>query len=92
MPLVVLQVSVGLLALLGSGQILTDGLGLDPAWLRRTPFPDWTLPALALMLLPGAGELVAAACSDGARQADPLCCRGRDGKPPRRWCTVSGRR
>ncbi|GAA1751033.1 hypothetical protein [Kocuria aegyptia] len=60
-PLVALQVSVGLLALLGGWQMLTGGLGLDPAWLQRTPFPDWTLPALALMLLPGAGELIAAA-------------------------------
>lgn len=60
-PLVALQVSVGLLAVLGGWQMLTGGLRLDPEWLRRTPFPDWTLPGLALLLLPGVGELVAAA-------------------------------
>lgn len=36
-------------------------LELDQAWLPKTPFTAWMIPGIALLLLPGVGELLAAA-------------------------------
>lgn len=60
-PLVVLQLFVGVFAVAGGLLMLTGNMGLEQAWLQKTPFNDWTLPGIALLLLPGAGELLAAA-------------------------------
>lgn len=59
-PLVVLQVLVGGLAVAGGLLMLIGNMELDQAWLQKTPFTAWTIPGIALLLLPGIGELVAA--------------------------------
>ena len=41
--------------------MLIGNMELDPAWLQKTPFTGWTIPGIALLLLPGVGELLAAA-------------------------------
>jgi hypothetical protein len=41
--------------------MLTRHMELDQAWLQETPFTAWTIPGIALLLLPGVGELLAAA-------------------------------
>lgn len=59
--LVALQLLVGGLALAGGLMMLTGNMELDQAWLQKTPFTAWTIPGIALLLLPGVGELLAAA-------------------------------
>lgn len=60
-PLALLQFSVGCFALVRGWLMMTGRMDLGQAWLQRTPFQDWTLPGIALMLLPGLGEMVAGA-------------------------------
>jgi hypothetical protein len=61
LPLIGLQALIGVMAMYAGWHLMSDGWGMDPRWLAHTPFPDWRLPGLALFLLPGVGELVAAA-------------------------------
>ena len=58
--LIVLEAVVGLNAVLAGYQMLTGGWDLPARWLVHTPFDSWALPGLALLLLPGLGELLAA--------------------------------
>ena len=60
-PLVILQLLVGGLAVAGGVLMLTGNMELEQAWLQKTPFTGWTIPGIALLLLPGVGELLAAA-------------------------------
>ena len=60
-PLVVLQLLVGGLAVAGGLMMLTGNMELDQDWLQQTPFTAWTIPGIALLLLPGAGELLTTA-------------------------------
>ena len=60
-PLVVLQLLVGGLAVAGGLMMLTGNMELDQDWLQKTPFTAWTIPGIALLLLPGAGELLTTA-------------------------------
>jgi hypothetical protein len=60
-PLVVLQLLVGGFAVAGGVLMLTGNMELDQAWLQKTPFTAWTIPGIALLLLPGVGGLLAAA-------------------------------
>ena len=60
-PLVVLQLLVGVSAVTGGLLMLAGNMELEQAWLQKTPFSNWTIPGIALLLLPGVGELVAAA-------------------------------
>lgn len=60
-PLVVLQLMIGGFAVAGGLLMLTGNMALDQAWLQKTPFSDWAVPGIALLLLPGVGELLAAA-------------------------------
>lgn len=59
-PLVILQLLVGLFAVAGGWFMLTGNMELQQDWLQKTPFVDWTVPGIALLLLPGVGELIAA--------------------------------
>lgn len=36
------------------------GIGLDPAWLNGSPFPDFRVPGLFLLVILGAGPLLVA--------------------------------
>jgi hypothetical protein len=60
--LVVIEALVGLGALAGGIAILTGVFGqwLPTAWLQGTPFSDYTIPGLILLLVIGGGMLVAA--------------------------------
>lgn len=60
-PLVILQLLVGCFAVAGGWLMLTGNMELELDWLQNTPFGNWTIPGIALLLLPGAGELLAAA-------------------------------
>ncbi|WP_052206721.1 hypothetical protein [Sinomonas humi] len=60
-PLATLQLLVGAFAVVGGLLMMTGNMGLQQDWLEKTPFTDWTIPGLALLLLPGLGELLAAA-------------------------------
>ena len=60
-PLAFLQFLVGCFAVVGGGLMLTGRMELQQGWLQKTPFHDWTFPGIALMLLPGLGELMAGA-------------------------------
>lgn len=57
--LAVLQFVVGSFAIAGGWLMLTGQMELEQDWLQKTPFQDWTVPGIALMLLPGAGEVAA---------------------------------
>ena len=60
-PLVALQLLVGCFAVAGGWFMLAGTMELQQDWLQHTPFTNWTVPGVALLLLPGAGELLAAA-------------------------------
>ncbi|ELT45047.1 hypothetical protein ACJJV6_11645 [Arthrobacter nitrophenolicus] len=59
-PLVALQLLVGCFAVAGGWFMLAGAMELQQDWLQHTPFTNWTVPGIALLLLPGAGELLAA--------------------------------
>ena len=58
---IAVEVVVGLGALVGGASLLADaeGFGMNASWLAGTPFPDYTLPGLVLLLI-AAGMLAAA--------------------------------
>jgi hypothetical protein len=58
LALIGLGLFLGVTAGAGAGAVLPT---LPPAWLVGTPFPDDTLPALALAVVVGGGALVGAA-------------------------------
>ena len=58
--LIVLEALVGLNAVWAGYQMLTGGWSLPTRWLVHTSFDSWALPGLALLMLPGVGELLAA--------------------------------
>jgi hypothetical protein len=53
----ILQALVGLTAILGGGQLAADptgqGAGLPIEWLSGSPFPDYRIPGLVLLLVVG---------------------------------------
>jgi hypothetical protein len=63
---------VGIGALYGGWSLLTNpaALGADPVWLEGSPFPDFTVPGLVLLVVIGGGMLVTALLAIfGARSA-----------------------
>ncbi len=58
--LVVLDAVVAVAAVFGGIGLYRDGMGMPDEWLDRTPFPDWRLPGLALLVLVAVPQLVAA--------------------------------
>lgn len=58
---VVLELLVGAAAVYGGIGLIVDRIGMDPAWLRDTPFTSWTVPGVLLLLFVAAPMLVAAA-------------------------------
>jgi hypothetical protein len=50
---------IGLTAVYGGIALLRYGSGMPLEWLRGTPFPDWTLPGLSLMLIVGGTHIAA---------------------------------
>ena len=58
-----LEIFLGVGALYGGIELLTDadGFGLKKVWLDGTPFPDYTIPGLFLLVVIGGGMLAAAA-------------------------------
>ena len=61
--LAAVELFLGVGALYGGIELLTDavGFGLKEAWLDGTPFPDYMIPALFLLVVIGGGMLAAAA-------------------------------
>ncbi len=65
---------VALGAIYGGYRLLADpvGLGVKQAWLDGTPFPDYTVPGITLLVVIGGGMLfTAAAAVRGAPVASP---------------------
>ena len=60
--LVVLQAFVGVGALVGGYDLLADaeGLGMQKDWLEGSPFADYRIPGLFLLIVIGGGMLVSA--------------------------------
>jgi peptidoglycan/LPS O-acetylase OafA/YrhL len=60
--LVVLEGFVGIGALYGGINLLTDanGFGVEESWLDGTPFPNYTIPGVFLFVVVGGGMLAAA--------------------------------
>jgi peptidoglycan/LPS O-acetylase OafA/YrhL len=56
---------VGIGALFGGYGLLSDaeGLGAKEAWLEGTPFPDYTVPGIVLLVVIGGGMLATAAAA-----------------------------
>lgn len=61
--LIALEAFVGGGALYGGTMLLfdADGFGVRESWLQGSPFSDYTIPGLALLVLIGGGMLAAAA-------------------------------
>lgn len=55
-------VFVGVGALYGGVNLIVDaeGFGMEASWLEGTPFSDYTVPGIALLVMIGGGMLVAA--------------------------------
>lgn len=60
--LVGLEVLVGIMAIYGSVSLLVDaeGFGVKDEWLRGSPFTNYQIPALALLVSVGGSSLLAA--------------------------------
>lgn len=60
--LVALQAFIGVGALFGGYGLLADaeGLGMEEEWLDGSPFPDYRIPGLFLLLVIGGGMLASA--------------------------------
>jgi hypothetical protein len=61
--LVTLEAFVGIGAVYGGIRLLADadGFGIEASWLDGTPFPDYTIPGLVLLVVIGGSMLAAAA-------------------------------
>ncbi len=61
--LAAVQIVLGIAALFGGYGLLADaeGLGMREAWLDGSPFPDYTVPGLVLLVAIGGGMLVSGA-------------------------------
>jgi hypothetical protein len=70
-----LELLIGADALWGGVMLMSDAWRMPTDWLRHSPFDDWFLPGLALIVLIGGSQLVAAvACSPVARGPGPRRC------------------
>lgn len=70
--LFVLLIFGGLTAVAGGIGLLTEGIPASPDWLHGSPFHDYTVPALSLMILVGGSMLLAAAMILSGREAGVL--------------------
>ena len=73
--LVALELFVGIGAVYGGIELLVDaeGFGMKEAWLDGTPFPDYTVPGLVLLVVIGGGMIATAAIKlAGSRLAAPV--------------------
>jgi len=71
-----LDVCVGLTAIAGGVGLLTGAIPFSLAWLKGSPFSDYTVPGLALGLLVGGCSLFAAATILGGREVGVLASAG----------------
>ncbi len=71
-PLVVLEVFIALGAIAGGIGLLTRAIPASLEGLQCSPFVDYTIPALSLMVIVGGGMLVAAATILSGREFDVL--------------------
>jgi hypothetical protein len=55
-----LELFIGANALWGGVMLMADAWRMPTDWLRHSPFDDWFLPGLALIVLIGGSQLVAA--------------------------------
>jgi hypothetical protein len=70
-----LELFVGVGALYGGYELLVDAerFGMETTWLEGTPFPDYTVPGLFLVVVIGGGMLLAAGLAVvGSRHAAPV--------------------
>lgn len=67
------EIVVGIAALGGGYGLLRDaeGMGAERAWLDGSPFSDYTVPGLALLVVGGGGLLAAAAIALRAPRRGP---------------------
>jgi hypothetical protein len=72
--LAALELFIGVGAVYGGVELLTDadGFGLKEAWLDGSPFPDYTIPGVFLLVVIGGGMIAAAVLTlGGSRLAAP---------------------
>lgn len=70
--LFVLLIFGGLTAVAGGIGLLMGGIPASPDWLQGSPFHDYTVPALSLMILVGGSMLLASATILTGREAGIL--------------------
>jgi hypothetical protein len=65
---------MGVAAVAGGYGLLADaeGLGLRESWLHGSPFPDYTVPGLVLLVAIGGGMLLSAALALSGSRLAPL--------------------
>jgi hypothetical protein len=71
---IAVELFLGIGAVFGGWSLLADaeGFGMETSWLDGTPFPDYTIPGLTLLVVVGGGMLAAAALALlGSRWAGP---------------------
>ncbi len=51
---------VGVAAVIGGISLMRTGSGMPTSWLSDTPFNSWVLPGLALIVVVGTSQLIAA--------------------------------
>ena len=75
---IAVELFVALGALVGGASLLADakGFGMDTAWLEGTPFPDYTVPGVALLLIAAAMLVAAALAVAGSPLAGPAARLG----------------
>jgi len=68
--LIGLEVFTGVMAIYGGISLLIDaaGFGVNEAWLHGSPFSNYQIPAVALLVFVAGGNLAAAALLSGRRE------------------------
>jgi hypothetical protein len=72
--LIGLELFVGVMAVYGGINLLADatGFGVKEEWLHGSPFSDYQVPALGLLVFVAGGNLLASALVWARREAGPL--------------------
>jgi hypothetical protein len=71
---IAVELAVGVGAIYGGVSLLHDaeGFGLKESWLDGSPFPDYTIPAIFLLVVIGGGMLVSALLAWRSSSLAPL--------------------